>query len=266
VIEYVAASTPENGRWTVAAGWAQGRGAWGGLVIAALLRSAETLIAEPTQQLRAVTGQFLGPIPVGTIDVPAQVLRVGSATTGVRVDAVDEAGTVLATLTGVWGVDRAPDIDPDYAMWGALTCPEADSWESVPVVGIGPPIGPEFGDRLTFHPISGYPGQGVASTLGWVGLPDAGADDHFDAASLVGLVDAWWPGAIAIAGVGHPMGTISFSAHVVCDPSSILGAEPLLHEGFVTRANSGFSSEVRRLWSADGQLLIDSIQSVAIIR
>ena len=264
--EYVAASTPENGRWAVAAGWAQGRGAWGGLVIAALLRSAETLITDPAQHLRAVTGQFLAPIPVGTIDVPARVLRVGSATTGVRVDAVEESGTVLATLTGVWGGDRAPDVDPDYAMWGELTCPEADSWESVPVVAIGPPLGPEFGDRLTFRPISGYPGQGVPSTLGWVGVPGAGADDRFDAAGLVGLVDAWWPGAIAIVGVGHPMGTISFSAHVVCDPGAISGAEPLLHEGFVTRAHSGFSSEVRRLWSANGQLLVDSIQSVAVIR
>lgn len=266
MIEYVAASTPENGRWTVAPGWAQGRGAWGGLVIAALLRSAETLICEPTQQLRAVTGQFLAPIPVGTIDVPARVLRVGSATTGVRVDAVDESGTVLATLTGVWGVDRAPDVSPDYPTWGDLACPVADPWESVPVVGIGPPIGPEFGDRLTFRPISGYPGQGVASTLGWVGLPDAEPAYRFDAAGLVGLVDAWWPGAIAMVGVGHPMGTISFSAQVVCDPNSISGAEPVLHEGFVTRAKSGFSSEVRRLWSADGQLLIDSVQSVAIIR
>jgi hypothetical protein len=266
VIDYVAASTPEQGRWTVAAGWAQGRGAWGGLVIAALLRSAETLIVDPAQQLRAVTCQLLAPIPVGTVDVRPHLLRVGSATTGVRVDAVDGSGAVLATLTGVWGSDRVPDVDPDYAIWGALTSPQVDEWQSIPVVAVGPPIGPEFSARLTLRPVSGYPGEGVVSTLGWVGLPDAGPEYHYDAAALVGLVDAWWPGAITILGVGHPMATISFSAHVVCDPALVRGAEPLLHEGFVTYANGGFSSEVRRLWSADGQLLVDSMQSVAIIR
>lgn len=266
MIEYVAASTPKQGRWTVAEGWAQGRGAWGGLVIAALIRSAETLIADPAQQLRAVTCQLLAPVAVGTMDVPAQLLRAGSTTTGVRVDAVDKSETVLATLTGVWGSDRVPDVDPDYATWSAIACPVTESWKSVPVVDIGPPLGPEFGAQLNFRPISGYPGQGVANTLGWVGLPDAAADYSYDAAAIVGLVDAWWPAAISILGVGHPMGTISFSAHVVCDPAAVSGAEPLLHEGFVTAAQSGFSSEVRRLWSADGRLLVDSVQSVAIIR
>jgi hypothetical protein len=266
VSEYVAASTPELNQWTVPQGWAQGRGAWGGLIIAALIRAAESEITEPDYRLRAVTSQLLGPVRPGAIALQSRVLRRGSATTSIRVDAVDESQEVLATLTGVWGADRVPDVEPQYAAWSAISAPDAMRWSEVPVVDIAPPIGPEFGSHLVFRPISGYPGQGVSRTLGWIGLPDCGADFHYDAATLVGLVDAWWPGALAVLSAMRPMGTISFSAHLMCRPSEIDGGEPLLHEGFVAAAQSGFCSEVRRLWSSTGVLVVDSVQSVAIIR
>lgn len=262
--EYVTASTPERAGWSVPQGWAQGRGAWGGLIIAALIRAAQSEIAESNHRLRAVTCQLLGPVPPGLIEVHPRVLRRGSATTSVRVDAGSD--TVLATLTGVWGSDRAPSVEPPYASWGVAAPPDAAPWQEVPVVDIGPPIGPEFGSHLVFRPLSGYPGQGVSRTLGWVSLPDGGEDFRYDAATLVGLVDAWWPSALAVLDAMRPMGTISFSAHLMCDPSDIPRGVPLLHEGFVTAAQDGFSSEVRRLWSAEGVLVVDSMQSLAIIR
>ncbi len=235
-------------------------------MIAALIRAAESEVTELGQRLRAVTCQLLGPVPPGPISVQPRVLRRGSATTSVRVDAVDESETVLATLTGVWGTDRALDVEPNYVSWGVATAPDAAPWADVPVVDIAPPAGPEFGAHLVFRPISGYPGQGVSRTLGWVGLPDVGVGFRYDAATLVGLVDAWWPSALATLSAMRPMGTISFSAHLMCDPSEIPAGEPLLHEGFVTAAETGFSSEVRRLWSRDGRLVVDSMQSLAIIR
>lgn len=262
----VAASTPSGATWQVPAGWEQGRGAWGGLVVAGLIRATQTHVTDPDRTLRSVTCQLLAPLPSGLATIHSAVLRGGSATVGIRADAHDEAGKLCATLTAVWGTDRASEVQPPYLMWGANTAPEVPGWAETPIVAIEPPLGPAFGAHLVFRPVVGYPTSGSNQVAGWIGLPDATESWHWDVASLVAMVDAWWPAALSRLDTMRPMATISFAAHVMCDPGDIAGTAPLLHEGTLVGANSGFSSEIRRLWTPDGQLAIDSFQLIAVIR
>jgi len=262
----VTASSPDGPHWQVPAGWEQGRGAWGGLVVAGLIRATEVLVDNPERSLRAVTCQLLAPLPDGAAQVQTEILRGGSATVGIRADVRDEQGKLCASLTAVWGSDRADDVQPPYARWGVVEMPHVPAWSDVPVVAIEPPIGPAFGSHLVFRPVTGFPTTGEGRVAGWIGLPDVPAAWRWDAATLVGMVDAWWPAALSRADRMRPMATVSFSAHLLCDPVSLDSSVPLLHEGVLVGANRGFSSEIRRLWTPDGTLAVDSFQLIAVIR
>ena len=61
------------------------------------------------------------------------------------------------------------------------------------------------------------------------------------------------------------MATVSFGAHLLIDPTNISPAEPLLHEAFVTCAEDGFTSELRRLWTPDGRLVVENHQSIVVV-
>lgn len=262
----VAASQPTDNHWHVPAGWEQGRGAWGGLVVAGLIRATHTLVTDPARTLRAVTCQLLAPLPPGDAEIQVSVVRAGSATVGIRADVRDASDKVCATLTAVWGTDRAPDMQPPYPSWAAVSMPDVPSWRDTPIVAIEPPIGPAFGRHLRFRPLAGYPTSGEGHVLGWIGLPDATPDWNWDAATLVGMVDAWWPAALSVMDTMRPMATVSFAAHLTCTPDTVAGDEPLLHEGVLVAGDRGFSSEIRRLWTPDGRLAVDSFQLVAVIR
>jgi hypothetical protein len=64
----------------------------------------------------------------------------------------------------------------------------------------------------------------------------------------------------------RPAATVSFSAHILVDPKTVGAGEAFVHESFPSGAFGGYSSEVRRLWTADGRLAVDNMQTIAIIK
>ena len=60
--------------WTVPDGWQQGRGAFGGLVLGALVRAAQASEPEAARRPRVVTGELCGPALPGpttlTVELP----------------------------------------------------------------------------------------------------------------------------------------------------------------------------------------------------
>ena len=62
------------------------------------------------------------------------------------------------------------------------------------------------------------------------------------------------------------MATVSFAANLVVDPGAVPWDEPLYYEGTVAGARDGYVSELRRLWTADGRLAVENLQSIAIIK
>ena len=58
--------------------------------------------------------------------------------------------------------------------------------------------------------------------------------------------------------------TVDFSAAVLVDPASIAPDALLLHHSFVSAAADGFTREHRRLWTADGRLAVDNVQTIVI--
>lgn len=265
-------------QWSVADGWQQGRGAWGGLTITAM---AEIVAAhESTDRvLRTISTQILEPVVVGDYTMTAKCLRQGSAMSTWEVDisphAFKDDSTNLGSVARaqiITGSRRNIEITPPLKEWGSAVMPEVATAEECMIIPLGPPVAPTFTQRLEYRPISPLPTMGESDTaLGWVRIPSATKPGSiWTAAELMGIIDAWWPVSYSIMKEMRPMATVAFSAHLLIDPETIESVKgeraPLLHEATISSAFDGFTSELRRLWTADGRLVAENLQSIVVIK
>ncbi len=259
----VAARSEGSYSWTVPAGWAVGRGAWGGLVIGSLINAITDAEADGTRVLRSVSAEIAAPATVGEHEVLVTNLRRGSGLSTWGATTTNADGELVARLTAVLAADRESAEGMDYSTWDLPSAPAVPPAAEVPSVDMAG-LAPEFVQHLDIRPLSGmaYSGHG-SETLGYVRL--ASPVTH-TAASLIGLVDGWWAAAIVTLDRFRPIATINFSANILVDPASVGPDELLLHHGFATGSHAGFTSEQRRLWGADGRLIVDNLQSTVLIK
>lgn len=239
-------------------GWQQGRGAFGGLVVAALVRAVEAAAGDG-RQLRSITAELCGPTLPGPAMVRTEVLRAGSgvSTIAARLLQGDE---IQAHAVIVLGKPRAGDTDATI-----LPPPSSMAWQQVPVLGIAPPFGPDFARYFEFRNTGALPfsGKHVTETSGWIRPLHAHVRD---AAWVAACADAWWPVLFAQAPAPRPMATIAFSLQLLCDPATLDRQAPLRHVARIAAVSEGYAVEFRELWSADGRLVALNEQTIAVIR
>jgi len=248
--------------WFVPEGWLQGRGAWGGLVIAAQVNAAEAEQNEvdSSRRIRNVSAHLFGPLPPGDAKVTTECLRAGSAMTTWQVSIVGSDGNLTSQAVIIAGTPRPVDD-----RWGTAQMPDLPNWEGLQSAPGRPPIGPEFGAHFDYRPVAGIPGaQGEPKAVGW--LSPEGEWSQWTAGTALGVVDAWWPASYVSMAAVRPMGTVSFSAHLLVDPSTLNADEPLAYEAWVSATDDGFTSETRRLWSSDGRLVVENHQAIVVIK
>lgn len=242
--------------WVVPDGWQQGRGAYGGLPIGAMVSAVGQ--TDTDRPVRSVSLQLAGPALVGSHIVRVRPIRIGSrmSTWSVSVEADDG---LMASGAVITGVARSRDEGREAPMGAQM--PAAPPSDQVRVVDTPPPF-PTFTQHLSFAPVSGFPlSGGTPETTGWV---------HFrepvrpTAASLLALADGWYTATLIPMRELRPIATVNFAATLLVDPSSLDAEEPLLHHGLVTATRDGFASEQRRLWTADGRLAVDNLQTMAV--
>ena len=263
---------PDTVEWQVADGWQQGRGAWGGLTITRMAQAVADH-EKSGRELRTLSAQILQPVTVGDYRVTVQCDREGSAMSNwsVQIFHAEVSGPV-AQAQVITGSARISDVQPDPATWGTASVPDVGSYLDAPIVPVGPPFAPTFTERLEFRPISPLPMSGnEATSLGWIRMPSRtwpGA--NWTASELMGIIDAWWPASYSLMNSMRPMATVAFSVHLLIDPESIAPIDgeraPLLHEASVSSAFGGYTSELRRLWTTDGRLVAENLQSIVVIK
>lgn len=267
-----ARASADTATWECPAGYRQGRGAWGGLPVGAMLDAVMALADDPGLVPRSLTAHLLGPVAAGTTTITLTPLRRGSATLTVaalmrgREGGPDGEPTgeevVLADAVVVLGSARAADVD--LVAPGTITPPDelATGWQAVPEVSLPAGLGPEFFSNLHVRPIAGFPGTGAerAETLGWISPPEGVTADPV---VLACLADGWWPGVLLPQQGMRPVATLAFSLDLIALPST---DEPLLHRGRMLSGADGYACETRELWSADGRLLAHNQQTMVVIR
>jgi hypothetical protein len=237
--------------------WQQGRGAFGGLVTATLVRALEAMA--PGRPLRSLTSELCGPTQPGPATLEAEVLRAGNAVTTVAVRLV-QANEVQAHAVGVLGQPRANVVDST-----SLTPPSLGDWRSVEVVPVAPPLGPVFGQHIEFRPTTlPFSGGTTRHVEGWVRLLRPGT--RRDAAWLAGCIDTWWSTEFMVLELPRPMATIAFTFQPLGDPAGLDPDVPLFFRSTGVAGAGGYQVEFRELWGHDGRLLALNQQTLVTIK
>jgi acyl-CoA thioesterase len=247
--------TPRDGLLEVRDGWRQGRGAYGGLTIAAAIRAIEQRVADPRRLVRSVTAEIPAPTLAGEVSVEVDVLRAGNSVTTARA-ALVQGGEVTTHAVAVLAAPR-DNVDP--WSWRELMPPTVPGWREVaPFQGTWP----EFLQQFEVRVVRGVPFTGGdPEAVGWV-LPRSPGRLR-DAAYLAAMVDVWYPSALVRAKAMRALATIAFTLEVF---DTAAGDAPLLYRGRCDVARDGYFVERRELWHEDGRLLAINHQTFAVIK
>ncbi|MBA3393968.1 MAG: thioesterase family protein [Deltaproteobacteria bacterium] len=251
-------------RLDVPAGWQQGRGAFGGFTIAAMIRAIEQRVADPVRKVRSVTATLASPVEVGTADITVELLRTGNNLSAARA-ALVQGGEVRAHAVAVLATSR-PGSGP--LAWRDLEPPEVTSWRTLPATDLAADsrmTWPAFARHFEYRPIEGLPlaDGAVARTVGWLRPCEPCAVR--DAAYIASLIDVWWPAAFTKFPASRPCATIAYTLEVVTDLDGLDPEAPLLYRGSVPVCADGFFLETRELWGEDGRLVARNHQTFAVI-
>lgn len=250
----------EHFRLDVQEGWKQGRGAYGGLAIGALVRAIEHRVADPARKVRSVTAQLPAPVLTGDAAITVDILRSGNSLTCARA-ALVQAGETRAHAVAVLAATRPA---AGSLAWCELTPPSAPPWKQVAVAAIGNGVGPEFFQNFEVRIVDGIPLSGGAPrTVGWVRpkVPCALRDAGYIAA----LMDVWWPGVLVTITQMRPFATVAYTLELFAGLEGLDPEAPLLYRGAVPVVQDGYLVETRELWGEDGRLVAINHQTLAVI-
>src|SRR5436190_10892361 len=247
-------------RLDVPAGWRQGRGAFGGYTIGALIRAIEERVADPARKVRSVTAELPAPVETGVADITVDVLRSGSKLTAARA-ALVQGGETRGHAVAILAATR-PGTGP--LAWRDLHPPEAPPWRSLAPFEAHP-AAPEFTQHFEYRLASGLPiADGKpAICIGWI-RPRVPCTAH-DVAYTAALIDAWWPAAFTKFPATRACATIAFTLEMVTSLDGLDPAAPLLYRGTVPVCCDGYFLETRELWGEDGRLVALNQQTFAVI-
>lgn len=232
-----------EGRFSVQVpdGWQQGRGAFGGLVLATLLRAIERSEPDPLRKTRTLVGDLVGPVQPGPGEIVVTALRRGSNQTNFRAEFL-QAGEVVAHAAVV--SSKARKLDPV-----ARTAPARPPAHEVAVVPMD--LGPRFAQHYDFRNVGPVPFGAGAETYAAGYVREKEPPSAVDAPALIALLDVWWPSFFTTSDRVRLGATVSFTAEIVCDPSTIDPTAPLFATGRGIAAYEGFFVELRELWEGD---------------
>lgn len=235
------------------ASWSIGRGVYGGLLSALLLKAFDqrASLGRP----RSLTVQFCAPATPGPARVQARVARQGTRTQMLVGSIHDQHGLVAQALA-TFGLSRADERvktaepAPSVAPPEALAPPPAS------------PLMPTFTQHLDYRPGLGampYTGAEQGRLGGWIRWRESRAHDFV---GLCAMLDAWPPAVLPLYDKPIKAATAELTYHFLCDQ---LPAEDwLLFEATCPSLAAGYAQEQACLWSRQGRLLARAYQLVTL--
>ena len=235
-----------------ASDWMQGRTLYGGAsVLVAYTHAVRSLPDLPP--LRAAQIGFVAPVGE-ELDMHTAIVRQGRNVTQVRTELHCD-GKLALTALFLFGAAREPNA--------VFPSEQPADWPGPPEDGepVAPPKHKHFIANYELRRAQDHQGPGYPEVRRWIRLRDAGDLDPMSHLVLVG--DTLPPGAMRAMQRQGPLSSINWSFNV-------LDTAPTTNDGWWLAANTsqhadaGYSSERLRLWNADGKLMLDGMQAVAI--
>ncbi len=243
-------------------GWQQGRGAFGGLVLAALARAVEMSEPEKDRTLRSFNGEIAGPVLPGEAMIEVTELRRGNGLSAYNATMLQQ-GQGLVRGSAV--LARPRNTTDPFRLH--MPVPAPPPWADVPVIPLeSAPFVPTFSRHLEFRVMGPLPFSGAKDPVGegWIRIKRTPA--ALGGPEIVALADAWWPAALATSPIPRPMGTVAFGLQHFPPKAPLDPAAPLYYRGRVVAEQDGYLVEMRELWSPEGRLVALNQQTIAWIR
>lgn len=238
--------------------WFQGRGAYGGVLGAGILRAMLHTLAEPLRLPRSLTVHFCAPVAAGPAQLAVSVERAGRGVSHLSARLV-QAGHVACLASATFATSRESQL-----RWDTAPMPEVPAPRSLPSVPAE--LMPTFAQHFDYRFCVGAPpfsGASEALLGAWL-RPQV--PTPLDAPLAVALLDALPPAASTRAEGFCNLATMDYTAHFYA-PLPLEGASP---EGFCLRvgrsghAGSGYADDLAQLWSEDGRPLAQLRQMAAL--
>ncbi len=242
-------------RGAIDAGWAQGRGAYGGLVTAMMVRALEAE-APKGQAITTITAVFVAPATEGPASIATDTIRAGRNVSTFRASLLRET-TTLATCLATFAREREGAL-----VYGALPMPEAPPPDAVsdgPEEHYIPPFARRFAFRQTHGPRP-FSGGAEARVAGWCRLLEAAV--AIDAALVSAILDAWPPAAVAISPAWCPVASVDLTYHFL-RPLPV-SSEWLFYDARASYVAGGLADEHATLWTERGEPIATSRQLIAL--
>jgi acyl-CoA thioesterase len=244
-------------RGEIDAGWAQGRGVYGGLVTAMLVRALEA-DAPKGQAITTITTAFVAPATAGPAVIRTEAVRAGRNVSTFRASLLRDDAT-LATCLATFARQREGAL-----AHRALAMPDAPRPE---LCADGPEEHyiPAFARRFEFRQTHGprpFSGGADARVAGWCRLVED--DVALDAALASALLDAWPPAAVAVSPGWCPVASVELTYHFVATLPIAMGKEWLFYDAHAGIVGGGLADESATLWRENGELVATSRQLIAL--
>lgn len=246
---------------SVPGSWAQGRASFGGLM-AALLFEAMRLKVQEGRRARSLAITFVGPAaPDVPITFEIEVLREGKAVISLLGRAL-QSGEVVTLMQGSFGAGRESVVrveglpPPDMK-------PLADAAPELPYIK---GVTPEFMRHLALRwAVGGMPFSHTTSRRmgGWVRLRDA-AEEPVSEAHLLALVDAWPPTLLSHLKQPAAGSTLTWTIEFIQPVPGLSTLDWCQYCAETEHAHEGYGHAAAGLWSAKGELLALSRQTVTV--
>ncbi len=234
--------------------WYQGRGVYGGLVFAQMVRALRSHTSFPIRRLNV---DMCAPVEVGEIEITVQEARRGMNSHFFYICALQDK-KVVAHGSAVCGGKRVDSFDAHLHPAPELNVPTIPSIPPNPLM-------PAFTQHFEYWPTIGVFPFSRSEDLRCGGWIRSRHDSTIDAEMVVALLDAWWPSVSLRLDGPRPMGTISCTVDFsLVEPFEQSG--PCLLENTCVEVHQGYAVENNVLWSSTGQVLARAQQNVVIIR
>ncbi len=240
-------------------GWQQGRGAFGGIVLGALLRAVEATEPEAERRLRSLSGEIVAPVLVGEAEIAVEPIRIGKGVS-TWMATLRQGGATAARASVVLGRHRSDDHH-----WAPAPPEMGRPWQNVPDVPVDAP-GPSFARHFERRNLGALPFSHSSDieARGWI-RPRA-ARVSWDAATVLACADAWYPGSLVLEPAPRPVATVAFTLQLFApDPPPAPDAS-LYYRARALAAEHGYEMEMRELWTPAGGLLALNQQTFVWIK
>lgn len=245
----------------VPASWGQGRAGFGGLAAALVYEAMRAQVPED-RPVRSLAITFVGPLQVDTpVSFEAEVLREGKAVSQVLGRAVQN-GQVVTLVQGSFGAARSSVVAVEAEP--APSMPALEACQELPYI---PGVTPEFTRHLVMRwGVGGLPFSGNTSREmgGWVRQRGEVEREPLTVAHQLALVDAWPPAVLPHLKSFAPGSSLTWTIEFVQPLPAVDTHDWCQYRAVIEHARDGYGHCAAALWSAQGELLALSRQTVTV--